>query len=502
MKTRLFALVVCVAMLIASFATVASAEGLTYQGEITFYAQALTPLEATETNPNPPTAFWQVEEAWEAANPGIDIVFLESVSAGTDYATWLKTKMAGGNAPDIFWCHASNFHGGQYPAGSYVELSEILQRPNKYVEGNEHWIDMFPDMVNNANAGPNGEQPVINADYVGTAVYYNADLFEAAGINMADYGEDVCWSEYVDICEKLLANGTTPWAFSFGNNADDTAYVNWFTRLFNTNFYYNDFDALSVTNPDKTTLTAAEVMVGFKNGYFGVDNEKWMAWWPIFKEQVDKYMPADCVSAASTRDTVASQFYTGQIAMLWEGSWAPNNFEAAAVEFPIGSFPFPYMDSAYSEYATDKMISGCVGGPYAAFQYAISSEKANSTMTEEKLEACIDWLMFATEPANCSLVCNDNGSFIPTVAGSVPSEANAGLVALLNGDAHVVDDGTVTFSGTAFMDLYYRTFQQYLAGSITLEEAKDELRDDMWETVDTYIEDHELEEFVEQYTTK
>lgn len=499
-KTRLFAMMVCVVMLLASFAAVASAEELTYQGEITFYAQALTPLEASETNPNPPTAFWQVEEAWEAMHPGIDIVFLESVSAGQDYSTWLKTKMAGGQAPDIFWTHASQINGGLYPQGCNVELSEILQRPNKYVEGNEHWIDMFPELVINANAGPNGEQPVINADYVGTAVYYNVRLFEQAGIDMAEYGEDINWSEYCDICEKLLAAGITPWAFSFGNNTDDTSYINWFTRLFNTNFYYNDFAELSVTNPDKETLTSAEVMVAFKNGYFGVDNEKWMAWWPIMKEQVDKYMPADSISAASTRDTVASQFYTEKIAMLWEGSWAPNNFEAADVQFEIGSFPFPYMDSEYSEYGTDKMISGCVGGPYAAFQYAISSQKANSTMTDEKLEACIDWLMFITEPDNCSLVCNDNGSFIPTVAGSVPSEANAGLVALLNGDAHVVDDGMVTFSGSAFADLYYRTFQQYLAGSITLDEAKDELRDDLEETIDEYIENNDLEDFVAQYT--
>lgn len=486
-KTRLFALVLCVAMLLACCAT-ASAEELTYQGEITMYAQALTPKEATETNPYPPTAFWEVEKAWEEMHPGIDIVFLEEVAAGTDYATWLKTRIAGGQAPDIFWQHASNLNGGALPDGCNVDLGEYLQMPNKYVEGNEKWMDMFPDMVNATNEGPNGEQPVINADYVGTAVYYNVDLFNQAGIDMAQYGDDINWSEYCDICEKLLAAGVTPWAFSFGNNQDDTAYVNWWTRLFNTNFYYNDFDNLAVIDNSKRTLNAAEVMIAFKNGYFGVDNEKWMAWWPIMKEQVDKYMPADCVSAASTRDTIATQFYTGKIAMLWEGSWAPNNFRAANVEFEIGSFPFPYMDSAYSEYGTDKFISGCVGGPLAAFQYAVSSPRANSTMTDEKLAAVIDWLMFITTPENCALVCNDNGSFIPTVKGSEVAEANAGLVALLEGDSTVIDDGMVTFANTAFNDLYYRTFQQYLAGSMTLDEAKDELRDAQWEAVDEYIE--------------
>ena len=497
-KARLFALLVCIAMLLTAFpATVLAENELTYQGTITMYAQALTPVEQSETNPRAITGFKTVAEQWEAMHPGITIEFLDQVASGTDYLTWLKTKMAGAQAPDIFWQHASNINGGAIPQGANIDLGEALQMPNKYVEGNEHWIDLFPASVNAANVGPNGEQPVINADYVGTAVYYNVELFEKAGIETP--GAQVTWAQYCDICDQLKAAGITPWAFSFGNNQDDTAYINWWTRLFNTNFYYNDFADLAVINPDKATLTAAEVMIAFKNGYFGVDNDKWLAWWPIMKEQVDKYMPADAISAASTRDTIQTQFLSGDIAMIWEGSWAPNNFAAANVSFEVGSFPFPYMTQESSEYATDAFVSGCVGGPYAAFQYAVSSPKANSTMTDEKFEAIIDWLMFATTPENDSLICNDNGAFIPTVIGSTPSEANAGLVALLQADDHVIDDGMVTLNGTAFADLYYRTFQQFLRGDLTMEEVKETLRDDLEETIDEYIEDHDLEDVIAEY---
>lgn len=485
-------MLLCAALVIAAMAPGAMAESdLTYQGTITMYAQAYTPKEASETNPKAITAFETVAQEWEAMHPGIDIVFLEEVSAGTDYNTWLRTRIAGGQAPDIFWTHASNINGGSLPAGCNIDLNEFLERPNKYIEGNEHWIDTFPDSVIATNAGPNGEQPVINADYVGTAVYYNIELFEQAGIEAP--GSDVTWAEYCEICEQLKAAGITPWAFSFGNNESDTSYINWWTRLFNTNFYYNDFENLAVIDPNKSTLNAAEIMIAFKNGYFGVDNEKWMAWWPIMKEQVDNYMPADAVSAASTRDTILSQFLTGQIAMIWEGSWGPNDFEAAGIEFEVGSFPFPYMTQESSEYASGAFVSGCVGGPLAAFQYAISSERANNTMTDEKLEACIDWLMFATTPENDSLICNDNGSFIPTVIGSTPSESNANLVALLEADDTVIDDGMVTFANTAFNDLYYRTFQQYLRGDVTLDEAKDLLRDTQEETVDDYIDSLEID---------
>ena len=85
-------------------------------------------------------------------------------------------------------------------------------------------------------------------------------------------------------------------------------------------------------------------MIAFKNGYFGVDNDKWLAWWPIMKEQVDNYMPADSISAASTRTTIQTQFLSGDIAMIWEGSWAPNDFAAANISFRGRLLPVPLHD--------------------------------------------------------------------------------------------------------------------------------------------------------------
>ena len=491
---KLLCLVLCLTLVLTA-ASVARAESgapdeLAYTGTITMYAQALSPDEPTETNPNPPTAFRTVAEEYQKLHPGITIEFIPQLTGGQDYLTWLKTRIAGGQAPDIFWTHASQINGGYIPTGSTVELSEYLERPNKYIEGNEKWIDTFYESVLATNRGPNGEQPVINADYVGTAVYYNKELFDKAGIDMSKTPET--WAEYVAICDQLKAAGITPWAFSFGNNQDDTSYVNWFTRLFNTNFYYDEFEELKCIDPNKSTLNIAEVVVGFKNGYFGVDNPKWLAWWDLMKEQVKNYMPNDSISAASTRDTVASMFYNQQIAMIWEGSWAVRNFQNANISFEYGSFPFPYPTSESSEYATDFNSAGCVGGPLAAFQYAISTERANSTMTNDKLEACIDWLMYCTTPENDSLICNDNMSFIPTIKGSTPLEANAGLVSLLEEDPVVIDDGMMTL-GNELLDVYYRTFQQYLQDQVTMDQAKEILRPAVEEALEDAMDNIEMD---------
>lgn len=483
-KFWILALVAC--LLMSTLATVSFAEAgdqLAYQGDITMYAQAYTPDPngKTEDKPYALTAFREVADAWQELHPGITITFLDQVSSGQDYSTWLKTKIAGGQAPDIIWQHAANINTGILPYGSTIDLTEYLQRPNKYVEGNAKWADMFPASVLALDASATGAQPVINADYVATAVYYNTELFAKAGIEVPD--GFVNWEQYCDICEKLKAAGITPWAFSFGNNESDTAYVNWFTRLFNTNFYYGDFANLAVIDTEKSSLNTSEVYLGFKNGYFGVDNPKWLAWWELMKYQVDNYMPDDAISSASTRDTVFSQFINGQIAMIWEGSWAPNNFRDADVSFEIGSFPFPYCTTASSEYASDFNSSACVGGALAAFQYAISSPKADSSMTDEKTEAIVDWMMYMTTPENDSSICNDNGSFIPTVIGSTPSEANASLVELLNADPTVIDDGMMSLS-SEFMDTYYRTFQEYLRGNLTMDDARENLRDSLDEALE------------------
>ena len=207
---RLIALVLCVALMAVTMGTVATASSdqLTYKGSITFYAQAYTPQVASETIKYPRTAFKTVADEWQKLHPDITIEFLDQLAAGQDYATWLKTKMAGGQAPDVVWLHASQINTNVYPAGSTVQLNEYFDRPNKYIGGNTKWLDTFPESVIAASKGPNGELPVVNADYVGTAVYYNKDLFKQAGI--AEPTGFVTWKQYCDICDQLLAAGITP----------------------------------------------------------------------------------------------------------------------------------------------------------------------------------------------------------------------------------------------------------------------------------------------------
>ena len=69
-----------------------------------------------------------------------------------------------------------------------------------------------------------------------------------------------------------------------------------------------------------------------------------------------------------------------------------------------------------------------IGGPSAAFQYSISTNQADGTMSPEKLEAAVDFLKFLTAPQNAGPMVNDLGSFIPTIQGTEPLPSMAELI--------------------------------------------------------------------------
>jgi raffinose/stachyose/melibiose transport system substrate-binding protein len=120
--------------------------------------------------------------------------------------------------------------------------------------------------------------------------------------------------------------------------------------------------------------------------------------------------------------------------------------------------------------ATNFNSSPAVGGPSAAFQYAISSPRANNTMNADKLEAVLDWLMWITTPENNAAVVNDLGSFVPTIVGAKPLPANADLVSMLQAEPKVIDVGPLSL-GPEAQQSYYREFQAYIQGNQTLDEA-------------------------------
>jgi ABC-type glycerol-3-phosphate transport system substrate-binding protein len=439
-----------------------SDDPLKFKGTITMTAGVYEPREATATNPYTCTELFRIVERYHALHPDINIQFVE----GGDGDAWLITRMAAGMAPDIFGMHYFNVNTVLSP-NSYYKLNDFLERPNKYVAGNERWRDLFRPFLLEQIQGINGEINVINGDYTGTFVFYNVDMLNRAGVELPIR----TWSEYTAACEKLKTAGFTPWAWSFGPSQEGEHYITWFSRLFGTNLYYDDFDKLAViSGKDALALSPLEVAIAVKNGYFTPSDPRWMAWWPLLKDHVDKYMPRDVTSVAITRQGVKNWFINGQMAMYWGNSGVNKDLMNAGVDFDFLTVNWPVPDKASLPLATDYYSAPAVGGPVGGFQFGISSPQANYSMNADKLEAVIDWLMYITTPENNEAICNDGNSYAPSIIGANPIDALAGVVELMDTKPKVIDIGPLSL-GQAAASAYYRELQIYMSGDQSLQQA-------------------------------
>jgi ABC-type glycerol-3-phosphate transport system substrate-binding protein len=439
-----------------------------YNQKITMFAQAYSPVEATKTNPTPPEMLKIMAKKYSELYPGIEVSFVPSLD-GMDVNAWIKARIAAGTAPDVFWARTVDLNSGVIPFGSVIDFNGYLEKPNPYVPGNKKWSDIFYPYIQDQLAGPKGEHYSINGDFVATYVVYNKNLFKKAGIKTLPK----TWSEFTEINKELLSAGITPWAFAFGSDIDSQDRMTWLSRLFHTNFYYDYFQSLGLQEKE-ISLSTKEILTAFKNGIFGPDDPRWIGWWPVIKDQIP-YMHKDSLSAGITPSGIFNMFVNEQIAMYFDGSWAHSILQDAEVSFEYGTFSFPYPDPATSKLASNYNSASAEGGPYGAFQFCISTPKANSSMNEEKLPICVDWLMFISKPENAEAIVNEVGACIPSIKNANPLPHNIQISELMNSKPVMIEGGLLTL-GTTVLDAYYSTFCSYLSDKITLDQAVEKLR--------------------------
>ncbi|MBA7704232.1 hypothetical protein ES703_113034 [subsurface metagenome] len=105
------------------------------------FVQAYTPRERMEADRwDPPQYYWKLEQEYEKLHPDIDIQFLKPIVG--EYEAWFVTQMTGETAPETLWRHIGAAKA-DYVKGWYLDFTPYLEKPNPYVEGNDHWKDIF-----------------------------------------------------------------------------------------------------------------------------------------------------------------------------------------------------------------------------------------------------------------------------------------------------------------------------------------------------------------------
>jgi multiple sugar transport system substrate-binding protein len=152
------------------------------------------------------------DSATEAlSSQGITVQYDPSPNDGT-YFTKLKTELASGNAPDIFWI-------GAVELADFVNTGKILDiKPFIDADAEFSLDDFYPQTI--AELSRDGKVYGLPRDVSTMVTYYNADLFEAAGLptpkELAEQG-NWNWETFLQSAEALTDPSNQQYGVGFGN---------------------------------------------------------------------------------------------------------------------------------------------------------------------------------------------------------------------------------------------------------------------------------------------
>jgi multiple sugar transport system substrate-binding protein len=149
--------------------------------------------------------------AFEEANPGTTVTVEAQPFA--QYHDTINVKLAGGDPPDVAWI-AYNLAPTYIDAGALLDLRPVLENLEGYEFEDLRPSSLEPWSVGEAIYGI----PFTNSTNV---MYYNKDVFEAAGLpdpdEMVANGEWT-WENVAAASKQIVDSGAGRYGYIFGNN--------------------------------------------------------------------------------------------------------------------------------------------------------------------------------------------------------------------------------------------------------------------------------------------
>lgn len=193
----------------------AAAAGALFSG-ISIHTRAKTVVSYGTPGSDVEDAAWKpVWEAFEKANPDMQVRYMPlGGNYGPEYLQNLQARIAANNAPDVFWIPVEQLAGWA--------TRHVIDPIDDYVTKNN--VDLkifFPAHI----AGLTYDKKLwgLPRDGAPTALYYNADMFDAAGVKYPD--ETWTWQTYLDAATKLTKRDSKGRAQQVG--AARGNWVNW-----------------------------------------------------------------------------------------------------------------------------------------------------------------------------------------------------------------------------------------------------------------------------------
>ena len=289
-----------------------------------------------------------------------------------DYTRTIQTKIASGDAPDVFMIEQSNLE--KYASNGFMmDLSGTAI------------VDHYDGNMLSYDGVPYGAPLGVNA-YV---VTYNKAIFEEAGVEAP-----TTLSDFYAVCDAIAEAGYTPMAAGY---QDSWVLMADTQSDYATSIMKDDLDALKKLEAREETFSGSEAWrgvferLGKRNSYdqgdeFGVD-------W----------------------NTACTMLANNEAAMIVSGDWTSNNIADMGESVELGAFPLPVSDNA-----EDNVIVY----PGAGQSYAISADS-------EHQDAAVKFVEFMTSPeAGAKYVEDEIG--ICVIKGVEVGDAQGSLADITN----------------------------------------------------------------------
>lgn len=241
-------------------------------------------------------------ERFEELNPNITVV-KEALPWG-EYWTKLEASAMGGAMPDVHWQHTKNIQ-------QYVD-NNLLVPVNDFTEMDSTFnLDNYPE----ATKAPFKFGDIVYGipkDFDTIGLFYNKELFDAAGIAYPDENWD--WDKLIEVAKQLTDKENDTYGFG--------AYITPQQGYYNTIMQAGGY---VVTPEGKSGFDLPETKEGFK----------------FFHDMI--YTHEVSPTTEQFADTSANQlFSSGKIAMMLAGSWNMAAFaknEDIADKFDVAFMP-------------------------------------------------------------------------------------------------------------------------------------------------------------------
>lgn len=307
----------------------------------------------------------RVIEEFEKEHPGIK-VRLQTIPQG-EIDQKLQTMIAGGNVPDVWspnW--ADSGFGGYHKLGALKDLTPYIEQDPEVVEG----IDETLLEIYRTEEGTFG-LPILS---MGSFLYYNRDLFDAAGIeppptDWEDKSWD--WDAMIEAAKAITENDLPPTQRVYGILNDNSP---------NRDAWMFGGDLFAEETYETGELVEPTVTTNPRN------YEAIQARYDLINEH--EVMPPQSEVAALAQ--LSDPFLSGRVGMVMKGGWGTRQYANTDLNWGLAAYPYTNEDRQIPLYVDPWSISEGNKHPEEAWEFLkflMDPDKAAKWMVEMTLES-------------------------------------------------------------------------------------------------------------------